>query len=319
MVRKSLIANSGSGLSTMAKKAIIDVGTNTFHMLVIDENFNRVFSEKIPVKLGKGGLHAGKIAPDALQRGIDAFLHFQEKISELHVEETFAFATSAVRTTANGEEFVDLVFEKTGIKIKIISGDQEAEYIYKGVSNFVSLNQHNVLIMDIGGGSTEFIIGNKNTIAWKKSYPIGVSRIKETFSTSDPIEQNELEKLNEHINFMFSDLWQAIQDYLPQNFIGSSGTFESIASMISYQSLKEPDFSQPIEFSSTDFDRLHNHLLVTDLEKRLTIQGLSSMRAEYIVFGSLLVKAVLNKNTFQTITFSDHALKEGVLAELKEK
>ncbi len=303
----------------MGNKAIIDVGTNTFHLLVVKESFNRVFSEKIPVKLGKGGLHAGKIAPDALQRGIDAFLHFQEKISELQVKETFAFATSAVRTTANGEEFVRLVFEKTGIKIKTISGDQEAEYIYKGVRQFVQLPHQNVLIMDIGGGSTEFVIANSTDIIWKKSYPIGVSRIKETFTTSDPIQQNEMEKLNEHINFLFSDLWSTIQTHLPQQLIGSSGTFESIASMISYQSQKEPDFSQPMQFSTVDFNQLHHHLLSTNLEQRLSIKGLSTMRAEYIVFGSLLVKAVLNKNTFQKITFSDHALKEGVLAELKEK
>ena len=157
----------------MKKIAVIDCGTNTFNLLVAEvtrESWSVLFHNKVAVKLGEGGFDDGVIQRHRFARGLDALLVHKSAIDNLQCDYTFAFATSALREASNGKAFIDRAKELFGIEIELISGDREAELICHGVRKSMNLGTNPVCIMDIGGGSTEFIIANSDTIFWKKSY-----------------------------------------------------------------------------------------------------------------------------------------------------
>ncbi len=167
--------------------AVIDCGTNTFNLLVVElqnASFKRIYTSKIPVKLGEGGINNKVIHKIPFKRGVDALVKFKNELNKLAVVEIYAFATSAIRDAENGIDFKKEVLIQSGIEINIIDGNKEAELIYKGNKLAMDLGTGPSLIMDIGGGSTEFIIGNKEHILWKKSYRLGAARMLEKFNPS---------------------------------------------------------------------------------------------------------------------------------------
>jgi len=194
--------------------AIIDLGTNTFNLLIADKdengNFSTVFKNKIPVKLGEGGIDKGLIAPKPYQRGVKALENHIKTINEYKVDKHRAFATSAIRSTSNGHLFVKEVDELLGLKIEVIDGSKEAELIYYGVKEAVPFEETFDLIIDIGGGSTEFIIANNKGISWAKSYQLGVSRLKELFKPSDPISDKEIKKIEAYFESNLKDLFEEL-------------------------------------------------------------------------------------------------------------
>ena len=158
------------------KVAVIDMGTNTFHLIIVEvekDDFKIVYREKTAVKIGEKGINHGMITDDAIDRALKTLSKFKEVIDEEEVEQVFATATSAIRNAKNGKGLVALIKEETGIETRIISGIQEAEYIYYGVNKAVEIGDKASLIMDIGGGSIEFIIGTSKEIIWRQSFEIG--------------------------------------------------------------------------------------------------------------------------------------------------
>lgn len=220
------------------KIAVLDLGTNTFHLLVAavkpDRSFKKIFRSKVVVKLGEGAIHRNTIAEIPYARGIHALHHYAGIINQYQPDKIFAFATSAIRSAKNGEKFVAEAKRETGIEIDIISGDEEAELIYHGVKQCVRMTDEHQLIMDIGGGSTEFIIADRRNIVWKKSFDIGASRLLAMFRPSDPIAAAEVRKLEIFLSEKLLPLDKAIKKFPVRTMIGSSGSFDSLAEMIGW-------------------------------------------------------------------------------------
>ena len=150
--------------------AILDLGTNTFHLLIAEINENSpelIFQETIAVKLGEGGMRDGMINVSAFDRGVSAIRQFKTSIDHYGVFQIKAFATSALRSASNSEDFIKKILTETGIKIEIIDGNREAELIFSGVRSAINMKDQSSLIMDIGGGSVEFIICDQDQIFWK--------------------------------------------------------------------------------------------------------------------------------------------------------
>ena len=178
--------------------AVIDLGTNTFHLLIVDlkgEDFSVVYREKTAVRIGKDGISEGRITPEAQQRAIKALKRFKEVINIHETEEISATATSAIRNAENGLDLVREIHKATGISVRIIDGLQEATYIYNGVKKALNIGPDPALVMDIGGGSIEFIIGNQQKIFWKRSFEIGGQRLIDRFHALDPISTKEQSEL----------------------------------------------------------------------------------------------------------------------------
>lgn len=299
--------------------AILDFGTNTFNLLIAERknrSFKILHSSKQPVKLGRGGIQVNRITPDAFERGFIAIQNHMETIASFEVDEIRAFATSAIRNAANGEQFVEDVYAKFGFRVRVIPGKREAELIYKGVRQAISLNEENVLILDIGGGSNEFIICNKNGILWKRSFELGMARVMELFSLSDPIAPEEAVALESYFNEGLAPLLEAVEEFKPRTLIGASGSFDTFQSLIRNRLGLEKDRRYGREIPLIEYNKLHRILLDSSVEERKAMPGMEPVRVEMIVAASIFVSFVIKACNIRHIYHSEFALKEGVISEL---
>ncbi len=304
------------------KIAVIDLGTNTFNLLVVgwDNGVSKkIHSSKISVRLGEGGFAEKKIKPEAFNRGILAFGEHLNQAQSLGVEQVYAFATSAVRSAENGKDFVKTIFQQFKIKVDVINGDREAELIYKGVRDCGVLTQEPALIMDIGGGSTEFIIGTQDEILWKESFPLGAARILELFKPSDPIMEIEVSVIENFLYTATENLFFALRNYPIQSLIGSSGSFDSMVDMGRVAHGLEPCSESTLfnEISMQEFHLIHHRLLQSTVAQRYNFPGLIPLRVDFIVIASIFINLVVKEANIGKIWQSSYSLKEGVLAELK--
>lgn len=307
----------------MKRAAILDLGTNTFNLLIVEANrgnpYTILVNKKLPVKLGEGGINSGHIAPNAYQRGLQAIQKHYNTIQDYGVQHVKAFGTSALRSAKNGPNFMSDIVQQTGIEIEIISGEREAELIYLGVRQTLTHREKPFLILDIGGGSNEFIVADMEHIYWKKSYPLGIARLLEKFSPSDPITLQEIESIQAYLREQLADLFQVILKYKIDTLIGASGSFETFVSMIKELDVVETEGatdSHSVEIALPDFELLTKTLLKSTHAERENMKGLEPMRIEMIVLASLFVKFILDNHDFNLLLQSNFALKEGAIYEL---
>ncbi len=303
------------------KIAILDLGTNTFHLLIAEisekGDWKKLFKSKMVVKLGEGAIDRNEIAIIPFKRGIKAMKHYQNIINTYKPNEVIAFATSAIRSACNGEEFVATVMKETGINIQVIDGDREAHLIYLGVKQCIDLANSCSLIIDIGGGSTEFIICNEKEIFWKFSYNIGVARLLAIFKPSDPITNSELETIRSFLNNELKPMFEAVEKFKPINLIGSSGSFDTFAEMIGYQ-FHGRNIMKGItsyKFDIDEYFQLYSHILFSTTAQRIKFKGLVKMRVDVIVLAAICTTLVIEKTGLKSMALSKYALKEGVLAQ----
>lgn len=308
----------------MQKIAIIDLGTNTFNLLIAEienSDYKIICNTKLPVKLGESSIDKNIISDAAIERAINTLLSYKKILNKNQVINTFCFATSAIRSAKNKKAFCSKILENTGFKIDVISGDKEANYIYEGVKLALRFNDKPVLIMDIGGGSTEFIIANKNKILWKHSYNLGIARIIAKFKTSDPLKKLEINQIENHFDKELTELFSAFETFKPFKLVGSSGSFDTFAEMIAHQ-FYAPDMIEnktSYIFKMKDYKAIHQELLNSTLSERLKIKGLISMRADMIVIASIFANYILKKFNLKKLQLSTYALKEGILSEYIKK
>lgn len=302
------------------KIAVIDCGTNTFNLIIVQltgERYNKVFATRIPVKLGEGYIEHGIIAEKPFQRGIDAFAVFHRHLNEHNVEKVLAFATSAIRDGSNGKEFVDTVRELYSIQIDVIDGNREAELIFYAVKEAVHLAADTSLIMDIGGGSTEFIIANENGILWKQSYNIGAARLLQKFAPSDPVTVEEKNLIKDYLESQLVSLFIATEAYKPVELIGSSGAFESIIEMIHGELGGQTLDNEKTEYhiNLTEHFTISQRVIKSTMDERKKLKGLVPMRYDMIVICCLMVDFILTSLNLDKMRVSTYSLKEGALID----
>ncbi len=301
--------------------AVIDLGTNTFHLLIAEgtsTRYDEIVHEQIAVRLGEGGINKGFIQPEAFERGINAMVKFKKLIAQNSVKNIRAIATSAMRNAANGADFIEQVKSLTGISIETIDGDAEASYIYEGIKIAGCLSDNDSLIMDIGGGSVEFIICNKDGIKWKQSFEIGAARLMDKFHLADPIPPISIVSLNLYLENNLKDLFEACSGFAIENLVGSSGVFETYAQLLELNKGNNLDLNQT---KSYPFD---NNTLLTLIEKlilsshhdRAETKGIIPIRVDMIVTASILTRFVMQKLGISNVLMSTNSMKEGVLAEI---
>lgn len=302
------------------KAAVIDMGTNTFHLLLVElhgKEFNTIYKEKIAVKLGQGGITQNQITPDAEKRALHTLSHFKNLIDGENIDQIFAFATSSVRNATNGPDFVTRVKEQLGIQIHVISGDEEAQLIYEGIHFSGALDERISLMMDIGGGSVEFIIGNAEQAFWKQSFEIGGQRLLDAFHYHDPILLEEVEKLEHYCGQKLQPLLEAIATYKPSGFVGASGTFDTLIDMY-YATMLQCKLTgmHVFELPSSDFYQLFQLLITKNRSERLLIPGMIAMRVDMIVVASCLIDFILQHVPVDSIRCSHYSLKEGAVSRM---
>lgn len=306
----------------LKKIAVIDCGTNTFNLLVAEatqDGWSVIFHNKVAVKLGEGGFDEGVIHPHRFVRGLDAMLVHKSAIDNLQCDFTFAFATSALRESKNGPAFINKVNQLFGIDVELISGDREAELIWEGVRSSMQLGEKPVCIMDIGGGSTEFVIANATEIFWKKSYLLGVSRLTDRIQPSDRIETSQLRELESILHGELSDLKQALSLHQVERLVGSSGSFDTLKSMHFRDTIGEANPELHTDIPLSGFQSVYQWLLKSSMSDRVKHPAIPSIRAQYMPLAAHLVYFVLGFHSFSTLTHSAYSLKEGAIQAILAK
>ena len=304
--------------------AVIDLGTNTFNLLIVDiagkGEYHSVFNTKIAVKIGEGAMIAGKLLPEPMKRAKKALSEYLEIIEEHNCERTLAFATSGIRSTSNGADFVAEIKAELGLEISVIDGLEEASLIYEGVDLAIPFGDEPMLIMDIGGGSTEFIIANKSGVLWMKSYRLGISRVLQLIESSDPVTESDLQAFNALLAEQLTELLDNCKRYNVETLIGSSGSFDSFIEMI-WAGKGTPKLANSVlreEFDLQELKGLHHKLITSGYETRKAIPGLVEMRVDTIHLASHMVQWTLSKCGLERLLLSSYALKEGVLHRVME-
>lgn len=315
------------------KQAVIDLGTNTFHLIIAQKTpagVQILFRESRAAKIGMAGINQGLILPEAIERALVVLRYFRDVLARFDVDpaQVVALGTSAIRVARNQADFIDRVRQETGIGIQVIPGDREAEFIYEGVRAAGALDEQTALVMDIGGGSVEFILGNQERVFWKQSFEIGGQRLLERFMPGapvvrhsdrhDPISPAAIQKLNDFFREQLMPLANAIHQYQPSVLVGSSGSFDTLVDMWFMHErghLPSPDeatFALPV----AEFYRAYQLLISRNQAERMQLPGMIELRVDMIVVAVCLIDYVLQTFGIDQIRTSTYSLKEGALAVL---
>ncbi|MEM7572268.1 MAG: exopolyphosphatase [Bacteroidota bacterium] len=300
-----------------APLAVIDLGTNTFHLLVgritTEGELEEVYRERRFVKLAEFGI--GEIGAAAYRRGQKALLAFREHLDRLRVQNYRALATAALRRASNGAAFIEEARIKADINIKLITGEEEAYLIGKGVAAALGgALIGNSLIMDIGGGSVEFIIADKKTTYFAQSFPIGLAVLYDKFHHTEPIAEEEVAALQVHLLEVLSPLILALQEWPCGRLVGAAGVFDVLVDILDAQ----PIWSSAYQLDTAKLRDFSQRVIEADLEKRLEMAGLPTERTDLVVVAMLLIDTALSLLTGNELVVSTYAMKEGTLLEMQK-
>jgi exopolyphosphatase / guanosine-5'-triphosphate,3'-diphosphate pyrophosphatase len=299
--------------------AAIDIGTNSIHMIVVqvrpDLSFEVIDREKDMVRLGAGGLDGRSLTPTAVSAALQTLSKFK-RIAESHkVDEIVAAATSATREADNGGDFIGEVERQTGIRIRVISGPEEARLIHLAAGYGVDIGATTAVVVDIGGGSVEITLGTAKNMAVGRSFKVGVIRLTERFVKSDPLSSGDERRLIKHLN---REMGSYIDQLVKRGFdrvIGTSGTILSLGLMVAAANGEVPEDLRNLRLSAKGLHRLRKHLGQADLEERLATPGMDPRRADLSVAGSVLFDTIIRRLDADSFTLCDLALREGLVLD----
>lgn len=293
--------------------AAIDFGTNTARLLIAERSsagITPVRVEREVVRLGGGFTDEYGLSDEAQERGLACLHRFSEIISGYGVKLVNASATSAVRDAINGRMFVEKVFQDTGIRLVVIDGDAEARLTLKGVLSALDCGSDTIVVLDVGGGSTEFTISRHGAPVFIKSMPIGVVRLTEGFRTTSEM----IERVRLVIDQLANDLSSAgIIISQDAELVGTAGTATTIAAikleMVDYDHHAVNNFT----VSRSDIAEIFFSLSHLSLQERLSVKGLEKGREDLIIAGLVITTSVMDRFGFNRMKVSDFGLLEGLV------
>lgn len=306
------------------KLAAIDIGTNSIHMIIVEaiaqRNFAVIEREKEMVKLGSGVFATNRLSDRAFENGLEVIQRYVRLAEQVGVDEIITAATSAIREAQNGEEFLSQVVRQTGLAPKIISGKEEARLIFLAVRNSIALKDETALVFDIGGGSTEAVIGDRQNVLFSDSLPLGVLRLLDMFEDKGPVGREGRHVLESHIEFVAQQAINQIREVGFDRVIGTSGTIRSLGEAAYLEA--GGDDLQSVNAETVrlkDIKQLTHDLLETKVAKRAKYEGISDKRADAIHLGGILLVKLLEMVDVKKITLCDASLREGMILDYLER
>lgn len=298
------------------KVATVDIGTNSMRLLIADYDKNIISNREKYVQITKMGkdVDANKrISAESISRNTNALENFINMAKEQNCEKIKVIGTSALRDSVNREEFINEAMKKTGIEVEIISGEMEANLGFLGVKNLLDKKDY-TLTIDIGGGSTEFILGNNlGELIFSKSEDIGSVRMTEKFLKTDPPTEFEILNLHDYIDMTINKTIDILKTYKIGKFIGIGGTATSISSMLQELS---PYSSERVHNSKIYYDdllRVFCDLSKKTLREKQMITGLQPQRADVIFAGVCILKEIMCRLNASYLVVSEYDNLEGLV------
>ncbi|MEH2379349.1 MAG: Ppx/GppA phosphatase family protein [Nostoc sp.] len=305
--------------------AAIDLGTNSLHMVVVKIDptlpaFSIIAREKETVRLGDRNLSTGELKPEIIKKAIAALGRFQEVAKTINAETIIAVATSAVREAPNGKDFLHRIETELGLKVDLISGQEEARRIYLGVLSGMEFHNQPQMIVDIGGGSTELILGDSNEPRTLTSTKVGAVRLTSELITTDPISNTEFQQLQAYTRGM---LERSVDEVLANlqlgespRLVGTSGTIETLAMIHAREkSSVIPSTLNGYQFSLKDLQELVNRLRKLSNSETAAIPGMPDKRAEVILAGAVILQEAMTLLGSESVTVCERSLREGVIVD----
>ncbi len=314
------------------KLAILDIGTNSIHLILGDVmpdlSFQVLDRAKDMTRLGQGTFRTGRLSEETMARGLEVIRRFHSLAKKKGASRFLAVATSAVREAENGGEFLERVESETGVRVKVLSGEVEARLIATAVQRAIDFGGQRALMVDIGGGSIELGIVEQDRILALASLKLGVARLSQTFRLTDPPRREELEAMQRYAEEAFEKALASLALKVrkttgePENVpafervVGTSGTILNLAAMAELMETGEPlaalnNHHVPQEW----FRRLHKALVAAAPEERSRIKGFDPLRADQIVTGSTIVSAFFRATGTPELILCDRGLREGVVRD----
>jgi exopolyphosphatase / guanosine-5'-triphosphate,3'-diphosphate pyrophosphatase len=303
--------------------AAIDLGTNSFHLVVArtvgNQRFEIITREKEVVRLGSGSSDMKTLAPDAIDRGIGALARMK-RIADSHGADLRAVATSAVREAGNRQEFLDRARAEAGVDVQVIAGTEEARLIHLGVLQAVPAYDRRLLLIDIGGGSTEFLVGQASEILAARSLKLGAIRLTERFFAKERIRSGKVKDCRQYVRSFLAPVVRDVRKLGFEVAIGSSGTIANLAQMAAMERGEDPQSINNLEFTRDELGAVVKAIVKADTAKaRAKIPGLDEKRVDIIVGGAILLEQAFAELGIESMVVSDFALREGVLLDVMQQ
>jgi len=299
--------------------AAIDIGTNSIHMIVVqvrpDLSFEVVDREKDMVRLGAGGLDGRSLTPTAMTAALHTLAKFKRLAESHKVDEIIAAATSATREADNGGDFIAQVAHETGIKIKVISGTEEARLIHMAAAYGVDVGSSQAVVVDIGGGSVEVTLGTATHLTLGRSFKTGVIRLTERFVRTDPLTRHDQRRLVKFVNKEMGPYLDQVAARGFERLIGTSGTILSLGTMAVAEEGEVPEDVRNRRVPAKALRRLQKRLVAADIAERLRIPGMDPRRADLSVAGAVLFDTIVRRLGADEFTLCDLALREGLVLD----
>ncbi|MCA8915251.1 MAG: Ppx/GppA family phosphatase [Planctomycetes bacterium] len=304
--------------------AAIDIGSNSVHMIVADtygpHSFQIIDRERERVKLGAGAFRNGRLLPVPTNDALAALKRFSTLCKRLKVDRVLAVATSAVRESRNGQEFLKKLKLQTGIEARLIGGQEEANLIYRGVRHATDLEKRKGLILDLGGGSLEIMYGNANRLIASQSLPLGVQRLRDMFGNEDPLSRKSRNKLMRLIGEKAGPLLKSIRKRGVDVVVGTSGSHMTLGLTCLRLRGRDPWGSlNGYEIHASEIRDLAGELLSVDAAGRTRLPGIDERRADVIHFGAAVLMTALKLVKAETFQLCGASLREGVLLHELER
>ena len=301
--------------------AAIDIGTNSIHLVVArfgeGTQFDVVAREKVMVRLGSSSGDMKELGAAAIDRGIET-LERLRRIAEISEAKTYAVATSAVREAENADEFLTRARDEAGIDVQIISGVEEARLIHLGVLQAVPVFDQRLVLVDIGGGSTEVLVGERGEALSAFSLKLGAIRLTRRFFRTDLLHPGAVDACRRYVRAMLARVRREVRRLGFEVAVGSSGTIETLAAMVhaARSKAEAPRTYNNFSFSQRDLRGVVQSLIdATTVDERKQIPGIDPSRADILLAGALILEQVMKELEIDEMIVSDYALREGVLLD----
>jgi exopolyphosphatase/guanosine-5'-triphosphate,3'-diphosphate pyrophosphatase len=294
--------------------AAIDFGTNTARLLVAekhaDNSFEHVRIEREIVRMGGGFSREHGLSADAIQRGSGCLGRFSEILKSYGVSSLRAVATSAVRDAANGMDFIEAMHRQTGIQLRIIDGEREGALTLAGVIAGLDRQHDDLLVFDVGGGSTEYTLAHKGNARFIESLPLGVVRLTEGKNTPDDMRV----KINKELDLLVGEIKRSHSMVAESSvLVGTAGTATTLAAI--HMKMDSYDYRKVNNslLSLDEIRAIYSMLLPLSLEERVAVPGLEKGREDLIIAGTLLTILTMERFGFHSLKVSDYGLLEGLI------
>ena len=300
--------------------AAFDLGTNSFHLLIVDAQPDGTFTplarEKEMLRLGDDVSRGGEVSDASAERAVDTVRRFATLAASAGSDEIVVCATSAVREAENGGELVDRMEAEAGVAVAVISGLDEARLIFEAVRASVVIDPAPALCLDLGGGSLEVMVGDAAGLRWASSVKLGAARLTAELVSSDPPSARDVRRLRERVTAELAPLVETVAPFHPAMAVGTSGTFLALARMVAPRRPGGiPVSVNQLRMTRAELQAVHDEALALPAADRARMRGLDARRADILPAGSVLLLTAMDLFGFEELTVSEWALREGMVLD----